>query len=196
MNTKIKKIISVVVAMALVCAVSVASTLALLKAESNSVTNTFVPTPTLMDDNSKFTLTADVSLNVIPLQSITPTAKMSTGKFLTDGVVYLEVVETDTDNIIEYTIDANWKELTGKTGKYGGQLYVYKPSSYVVAKETTLSNVAIFSGNITVSDYETATETPTIKLYGYAVQSLYKADQTVVSDDATAYEAWNIVWGA
>ena len=214
MNSKIKKIIGVLLAMVLASVVSVASTLALLNVQSNSSTNTFVPTPTLMDDNSKFKVTESVGKDfaIVPLAVYTKDPVVTTGEFLTDGVVYLEVVvENNTKTVagvpntqvVRFEIDSCWED-TGYTTAKGGKLYVYKPTAeqkadatdYAVKEGITLAGVGILKDDkVSIVDYtdNEVTVSPTISFYGYALQSLYKAG-TVVNDLTSALEAWQVNW--
>lgn len=220
-SKKIKKAICLFVAMALVCVASVAGTLAVLKAQTTGLTNTFTATKTLMDDNSKFTVTESVGkdFTIIPLASYTKDPVVDTGIFQTDAVVYLEVVVANNEaslngvpdtTVVNFDINnTNWEILTGKTGANGGQLYVYKPTAeekvtdnnYAIKSGKALASVEILAGNkVTISDFtdsDNVTVQPTISFYGYAVQSLYSTGvgtTGTVNSAETAYAAWDATW--
>lgn len=205
-SKKIKKAICLFVAMALVCVASVAGTLAVLKAQTAGVTNTFVATNNLMDTSVyefEIAETTGTSYTVTPLATITKDPKLSTGTFNTAGVVYLEVIVSNNEQtmlgvedqkVLNYAIGDDWEKLD-ITGARGGLLYVYKGASatnYVVAQGARVDSAVIIKNNtVTVNDYTEGevTVNPTFTFYGYAVQALYKVNSETTANVNTAATA-------
>ena len=220
-----KKAIALILAMALVSVASVMGTLAVLKAQTEGLTNTFVATKSLMDDNSKFKITETAqdghtvvtdgegtTFSITPLATIEKDPKVTTGTFLTDGVVFVEVlvqnnsamIGGEATALISFSVDSSVWVDTGEKGVNGGNLYVYKAGEddYVVDKDAALADVEIIAGNtVTVTDYtdeDNVTAQPTVIFYAYAIQSLYKTAEATatVNSVATAYEAWDVQWNS
>lgn len=148
-----KKILLGVLAMALVCTLSVAGTLAYLTTRTTQdVTNTFMAAGGgklvdgtfkveehkavkqadgryLLKDGVQLGETESVTENtyeVLPGVDLPKDPYITiTDKTTAEAYLYVEVKD-ETGEVLEWEIDdTNWQELTSVTGKNGGQIYVY-----------------------------------------------------------------------
>lgn len=196
-----KKILLGIVALMLVCTLSVAGTLAYLTSQANDgegVTNTFVAAGggelvetfelkehalnqnadgTYTLDNAKFA-TEGNEYQVLPgIELPKDPTVMITGKTEAPAYLYIEIVGTLDEAIFEWSVDANWTKLDGVTGPNGGDVYAYKEDAIIDDTTTELSNIGIIAGNkITVkSDADTSAlvsdEAVQLKFYGYMAQA-------------------------
>lgn len=190
-----KKALLIVVAMILICALSITGTVAFLKKEANSVTNTFIAgAPD--DDTFLKTLTltekkvtanefgemkesnewvgANTYDNVLPGTTLPKTIKVTaTDKNKTPGYLYVEIVNTLDAGAFTWEIDdTKWKDL----GIEGRNVYVYctdKTNPVVVTSNVTVEGV--LKGNkVTVNnvaDLKLTDTTKTMKVYAYMTQA-------------------------
>jgi len=195
---KIKKMLLLVVAMVLVCAISVTGTLAYLTAQTSAVTNTFVSASGLVEtltlDESKAVLDDAtgrynlVTANRVQGNSYTvlpdtvldkdPTIHI-TGRTNTPAFLYVEIVD-NTGGDIEWEEADCWDELAGANGQNGGVVYKYTGT--------------IADGNIGIlkDDKVTVAKAPnlgssgkTLEFYAYMAQASIDSG----SDPATIYNA-------
>ena len=138
---KNKKIIATVIAMMLVCVVSIAGTLAYLTRSTEEVKNTFTSgvTANLTLDESKanedetspsgYTLDTDDrvqanSYSVKPGVDLPKDPIVTVSNLSVDGYLVLEVKDELPDTIT-WTVDSAWTELADATPKNGGQKVYY-----------------------------------------------------------------------
>lgn len=189
-----KKVLAMVLALVLVCALSVTGTLAYLQAKTETpVVNTFVAAGggKLIGDNGEFVLaehkaaantsgvyslgTEEVtenSYNVLPGMTIPkdPFIRI-TEKTSAPAYLYVEVVGTLDSTVYTYSIDSAWTQLSGVTGPNGGKVYVY---STVVTDTTDLTSIGILKDNkIAVADASDLklSSNNTLSFYGYLAQA-------------------------
>lgn len=192
-----KRTLLTVLAMVLVCALSVAGTLALLAEDSGPVTNTFVAASTggdfvdnfeikeyaiAPDGKGNYTLTnteTDAnSYTVVPGVTLDKDAFVKlTRTNETPAYLFIEVVNTLDSDVFTMDVDTQWGELAGVTGKYNGDVYVLGTAANpTVLNAVTDGKYHIISGNkVTVADNNdlgiTAGSTDTIKFYAYISQA-------------------------
>lgn len=213
-----KKSLITILAVALICVISVAGTLAFLTAETNNpVVNTFTAAGggKLIGDTGSFTLTehevedadndgvytlgtATTDANdyvVIPGVNlpkdpfITITEKTSVPAYL-----FVEVVDDLTGSALSYVLDDCWSELTGVAGINGGKVYVYAANGTEVAvtDQTDLSNINILKDKQVVvanqNDLGIDDAGITLKFYGYLAQSAVTKDGATSTSPADVYD--------
>lgn len=177
MNKTNKKLVVVIVALALALVASFGGTLALLTAKTDGLINTFEAVKGLIDNAAtNFTLkeskinadlTVDTETKVgansysgfIPGQTLTKDARIAvTSNFNAAAIVYVEIVETNnkytksdasTPKLITYAVDTTkWDLVEGLTGAHGGAVYVYTVAGdSVLEKGTQLTSTGIFVGD-------------------------------------------------
>lgn len=212
-----KKVLLVVLAMVLVCAMSVMTTMALLAERVGSVTNTFVASVVDPDgfvdafDIKEYAATADAkgnytlntasevdanTYNVVPGISLPKDAFVKVSR-TNETPAYLFIkVDNDMDaSVFTMNVDtAVWGKLDGVTGNNGGDVYVLGTA----ANPTVLGKVAngeyhIIENDVVKvansNDLKIATGTAdTIKFYAYICQAtVAKTDGTNTSDPAEVF---------
>lgn len=210
-----KRILLTVLAMVLVCVLSVAGTLALL-AEERSITNTFVasggPGPFVdqngfsikehgltKDDFGKYTLnTAEITTgntyDVVPGVTL-PKDPYVELKRTSDAPAYLFVeVVNEAPAAFKFDIDdTNWKSL-GIKGKNNGDLYVYstdKTNAHVLGSVTTAATYNIIKNQeVKVENAESAQALGLVDANGQATNKTIKfyayiCQATVAKADGT-----------
>lgn len=212
-----KKVLLTVLAMVLLCALSVAGTLALLAQESDAVTNTFVaavPGPDKFvdtfgikeylveaDTKGNYTLTATEtdanSYTVVPGVTLPKDAFVKlTRTNATPAYLFIEVDNDLETSVFTMNVDTNvWGKLDGVTGKNGGDIYVLGSASdpAVLGAVTAADGVYhIIDGNkVTVAnsdDLKITTDANTIKFYAYICQAtVADANGTNTSDPAQVF---------
>lgn len=148
---KMKKTLTAVVAMALVAAVSVAGTLAYLKAESQAVKNTFTAgklggedfgitlqeTNVKKDVNGQFilgegTTQENVYDGVLPNSTNAKDPYVTVNGLDTEAYLFIEVMNDENDLINATVNDTLWKEVAGvKPHVEGAKVYRYKETGKV-----------------------------------------------------------------
>lgn len=190
-----KKILLAVLALVLVCAMSIMGTVAYLTDKTEAVTNTFIAAGggKLADDltltehevtkgtDGGYSIAANAkttsanSYDVMPGMVLPkdPTITI-TGKTTAPAYLYLEVCG-ELPSAYEWSIDSIWTAVmdgqTQATGNNGGKLYVYQ-SVIATAAESTDYNV-ITDKKITVKSEPTDlnTEGKTLTFYAYLAQA-------------------------
>lgn len=200
---KIKKLMLSVLALVLVCAISVTGTLAYLKATTEEVVNTFSTIGLFngpVEDNFKLLETAvdedyqlDFSANPvtgISYENITPGMSLYkrpyvelTNKSSVPAWLYIEVVETgdsifdDGDSYRDHVDTTRWTEFDlGEKAPHGGMMYVLKTR---VSESDGTQTFTLFPDDNTqffVDDFETPPEDYTLTLYAYMCQTTYDTD--------------------
>lgn len=167
---KLKKFFLAVLAVVLICAISVTGTLAYMTAQTEAVTNTFlaasglVTSLTLDESEAKYVAATGLyeldkesrkqanSYTVLPGTTLPkdPTVHLN-DKTDTPAFLYIEVVD-NTGGAISCTIDnTKWTGLSAATGPHGGVVYQYTGTALPAGD----SDVTIIQNNtITVNDNE------------------------------------------
>jgi len=210
-----KKVLLVVLAMVLVCALSVMTTMALL-AEKTSITNTFVasggPGPFVdpvngfsikehgldVDDFGNYTLDMDGELTNGNTYDVVPGVTLPKDPFVqlkrtntTPAYLFIEVVN-EASTAFSFDIDdTQWKAL-GINGNNGGALYVHstdKTNAVVLEDVDTTYNI-IKNKAVKVDDGESAKELGLVDAEGNATNKTIKfyayiCQATVAKADGT-----------
>ncbi len=190
-----KKILLSVLAIMLVCSISVVGTLAFLTDESQLVTNTFKAaddlaasitldeSPAEKQEDGSYELDKDADKVPANEYIVAPgvdypkdPAIHVIDKTETAAYVYLEVVD-GTPATVTFGIDPMWQALEGVTGKNGGQIYVLTEAGKAVI--LTGTGTEDFNYNILVDQKITTTQAFdvektddfTLKFYGYLAQA-------------------------
>ena len=192
---KFKKALLTILAIVLICAISITGTLAYLKASTSEVKNTFVAAgggslftdatggitlnESLAELNTTtgvYTLNTDSKVtsneySVVPGSTIPKDPKVSvTGKNDVPAYLYVEIVNK-TEGVITFTPAEGWSVVDGAEANYGGTVYVWKDK--LVAN---LEATSIISGDVvTVKDGETLTiesGKDVVSFYAYLAQSV------------------------
>lgn len=175
MNKTNKKLVVVIVALALALVASFGGTLALLTAKTPGLVNTFVATAGLIQGGTtNFTLTetgatgdqnsgySQTYQGFIPGDKLQKDPKVN----ITTGVsasayVFVEIVESNNTatiggvpgtKIITYTVNTTvWELVPELVGNHGGAVYVYKASvgtglDHVLAKDAKITDAYILVG--------------------------------------------------
>ena len=209
---KIKKLLTILVAMALVSFISVMGTLAYLTAKTGEVTNTF-SAPGLLENADDFVLkehkasedtttpgkynlgseevTANEYTNVVPGQDIDKDPFVRVKKLKADAYLYVEIDGSDMPATLTWLInDTNWEELSEvKTHVNGSNVKVYTYKLGVLtASGTNNLEVGILKGNkVTVAAaHNTEAGGGTLDFHAYLVQKTGFTD---------AKDAWNNTYG-
>jgi len=203
------KILTIAVAIALICSIIAMGTLAYLTAQSNegkAIKNTFTASKGLIEDptndptkNGFFVLETDAKdsskvtttgndYTVIPGVDLDKDAYVHIkGKTDVSAYVFVEVLETDFDKELSYKVRTDWVDL-GINGNKGGKLYVYKET---VNKD--LDAKILVGDKIVVSKDYAAEKTGSVSFYGYMCQEAsFEAVQgktTFAQAAAAAYAA-------
>ncbi len=207
---KVKKPLLIVVAMALVCVVAIAGTLAYLTAQTSAVTNTF--TAAGLIENTDFKLTESKAneseedgvghyvldeddqvvgnnYTVVPGVDLPkdPRVTITGGKLEQNAYLFIEVVDS-TPATLTYDITSDWIEITDAVGNNGGQIYAYNSEVSPAAADQVFF---IIEDNTVVVDGEYAAPADNaseqLVFYAYLAQS-------AGFDDAAA--AWSATFGA
>lgn len=195
-----KRVLLIVLAMVMVCVVSVTGTLALLAQESSSVTNTFVASITdpekfvdsfvikeykaTADEKGNYTLGTDEvdanTYNVVPGVTLPKDAfvKLSRSND-TPAYLFIEVDNNLDTSVFTMSVDTTkWGKLEGVTGKNGGDIYVLGAANAPTVLGAVNESEGVYhiiSGNqVTVAnknDLSITDTTNTIKFYAYICQA-------------------------
>lgn len=208
-----KKALLIVVAMILICALSITGTVAFLKKEATPVTNTFIAgapdddtflkTLTLTEkkvtannfgemEESEVWVGSNTYDNVLPGTTLPKTIKVTaTGKNPTPGYLYVEIVNAlDADAFTWEIDDTKWKKLD----IVGRNVYVYctdKTNPEIVTDDVTVTGV--LKGNkVTVNnvaDLKLTETTKTMKVYAYMTQATVAVSGVNTSDAKDVFTA-------
>ena len=208
-----KRTLLVVLAIVLVCAVSVMGTLAYLNAVADPVVNTFVAADAGEDfvgdltlceylvetnaaglhvEDKSQTTAANLYDNVLPGTSLPKTVIVSVeDKSTAPGYLYVEIASQLDASVYSWDVTANWLPLA-VTGKNGGTVYVYSVDGVnpaVITADLTVEGVladnAIAVANTT--DLKLSNDPQaltTMKIYAYLSQSTVNS----TSDPAEVYD--------
>ena len=216
-----KRILLTVLAMVLVCVLSVAGTMALLTENTAAVTNTFVastPYPdkfvdtfalveyeATADEKGNYTLgTKEVASNIY---NVVPGVTLPKDAFVklsrendTPAYLFIEVVNTLSNEFTMNVDTTTWGELDGVTGNNGGDIYVLGTAAaptvlgkVEVDDDGNVSEYHIIDGNkVTVASNAelkiTEDSNDTIKFYAYICQAtVADADGNNTSDAAKVF---------
>lgn len=162
-----KKTLITILATVLVCCFAVGGTLAWLIDSTDSVENTF----TVGKVDIELTETTGSEYKMIPgtTHAKDPTVTVKGGS--EKCYLFVKVVATDNgSNLIEYTVDSNWQELTGVTNVYYQEVDASDADqAFAVLKN---NQVKISETNVTSE----TTVTPKLAITAYAVQFENMAD--------------------
>ena len=209
-----KKSLLVVVALVLVCVMSIMGTVAFMKHNTGAVTNTFIASDggslasDLTLDESKATQAANGSYTLDTTQRVTantykvmpgmeidkdPTITIE-GKTEAPAYLFFEVVNPLDTSVYTYSF-TGWTELTGVTGYMGGKVYVYGDvNGTIITDSNVAANYKILTGDkITVADKvedlklsaDDANPT-TMTFYAYLAQANVGADNDTPASVYTA----------
>jgi hypothetical protein len=198
-----KKAMMMVLALAMVCVASVAGTLAYLSHQTGPVTNTFV-IGSLFDnattdfalwehklandgegDNGVFTLLAGENelvkrneyKNVLPGVNVPKDPFVRVDGLKEDAYLFL-VVEDNTGDHINFTMDSNWELY--KTETDGKQIYVYAEAAddYTLSSDPSQRNLGILLDNTVTVDKDFAGGSGiNISFTAYIIQSAGLTDR-------------------
>lgn len=211
-----KKVLLIAAAMILVCALSVAGTLALLAETGGSVTNTFVASTTPDDfvktfEIKEYTITDDGKggytstttegagndYTVLPGTTLPKHAFVRLDRTSTaPAYMFIEVVGTLDETAYTWSVDsANWTNLN-IAGPNGGALYVYGTTTAgtvlkAVDNQTydILTNDSITVKDVTDLKISTDAQNPTeLEFYAYVCQATVAKDGVNTSDPATVFD--------
>ncbi len=207
-----KKTLLVVVALVLVCAMSIMGTVAYMQNKTGAVTNTFIAvgggklaealtlneSVAVKSDNGEYTLGADkVSANsydAMPGMTLPkdPTITI-TKKTAAPAYLYLEVVGS-LPAAYQWSLNENWVKIEGLTGNNGGAIYVWtvKGDSVITGTDNDQTYNVIKDNMVTIpADTEGSALGGTNKLtfYAYLAQSAVGANSTPKSVYETVFPA-------
>ena len=195
-----KKAMMMVLALAMVCVASVAGTLAYLSHQTGPVTNTFV-IGSLFDNattdfalwehklandgkgvNGVFTLvdTEEGLVKTNTYENVLPSVNVPKDPFVRvdglkeDAYLFL-VVEDNTGDHINFTMDSNWELYKSESG-----VYVYKEANndYILNRNTTEQIINILKDKKVTVDKDFADDTGiNISFTAYIIQSAGMADR-------------------
>lgn len=177
-----KKILALALAAMLLMAVTVAGTIAYLKAETTEVKNTFTPS------NIDVTLSEDVPANqtaqIIPGVNI-PKDPEVTAEANVPYYVFVKITEKDWNDNLTWAVDtANWTVHQAKDAN--GVMVIYKEMANggkLTATTILEDNQIVVAADMLESDMPTTN--PTLAFQAYAVQM-----QKNASENFTVAEAW------
>lgn len=204
---KIKRTLLTLMAMVLVCAISITGTLAYLTKTTGTVTNTFTtaglisPTGTFTLDESKYDpktgeltteKTTENDYNVIPGATLPkdPTIHI-TGKTDTDAYLYVKVV-LPAANTVTFEMASGWTNITDEVINAGGvesaaELWVYNTT----IDETTVGeglDIPVFKNDQVFVDADISDEADTsIAITAYMCQADIANVESGYGDKANAY---------
>lgn len=194
-----KKTLLVVLAMLMVCVLSVAGTLAYLNATTEAVVNTFVAAAPGEDDFVKSFTLSEYKINgttagvytedatqlvksnnygsVMPGTDLPKTVVIDIAdKNAAPAYLYVEVVNKLDESIFTWSMNDSWIALPSAAGSNGGVVYVYTEDGTnpaVITADKTITGV--LTGNtIAVAnqqDLKLADGANTLTFYGYLCQS-------------------------
>lgn len=208
-----KKTLLAVVALVLVCAMSIMGTVAYMQMQTSGVSNTFIAagggkladaltlneSEAVKGDDGSYTLnSAKVTSNsyeampgmTLPKDpTITITKKTSAPAYL-----YLEVCG-ELPAAYSWSLNANWVEVPNTTGNNGGKLYVWTEngSSVITADNADLTYNIIANDEITIASTatgESLTTTDankTLAFYAYLAQSTVGENSTPATVYTTCF---------
>ena len=180
---KNKKFLMMMLAMVLVCVVSVAGTLAYLTATTQSVKNTFVAAELadlVLDEskangsNGNYTLDTNTRVQannytVVPGVNLPKDPKVTVKGLEQTAYLYIEVIDA-LPSTITWEMRDTWTEVTGKTGKNGGKIYAYNA---IIQPNTADQEFFIIKDDtmVVASNYEKTTAAQELTFYAYLCQS-------------------------
>ena len=204
-----KRTLFTVLALVLVCAVSIAGTVAYMSMQGGSVENTFIAAGggkladslTLVEHkveqqaDGSYQLTAETtnknSYQVMPGMELPkdPTITVN-GKTAAAAYLYVEVVDQLDENFT-WAMDTAWVELDGVTGAQGGKVYVYAGTTgaaLILNDSNVPASIPVIEDNkITVANdaQNLSTTGVNLKFFAYMAQAVVDGS----SDAAVVYEA-------
>lgn len=204
-----KRTLFTILALVLVCVISIAGTVAYMSMQGGSVENTFIAAGggkladslTLVENkveqqaDGSYALTAETtnknSYQVMPGMTLpkNPTITVN-GKTDAAAYLYVEVVSGLDANYI-WAMDDAWVELTGVTGAKGGKVYVYgdaDDAALVLNSTNVPASIAVIKDNeITVATdaQDLSTTGVDLKFFAYMAQAVVDGS----SDAAAVYDA-------
>lgn len=203
-----KRTLFTVLALVLVCVISIAGTVAYMSMQGGSVENTFIAAGggkladslTLVENkveqkaDGSYQLTAETtaknSYQVMPGLTLpkNPTITVN-GKTDAAAYLYVEVVSALDSNYI-WAMDDAWLELTGVTGAKGGKVYVYAGdtgAALVLNSTNVPAGIPVIENNeITIAEdaQDLSTTGVDLKFYAYMAQAVVDGS----SDAAVVYD--------
>ena len=213
-----KKVLLSVLALILVCALSVAGTLAVLSKTTGALKNTFIASATPenfvtefnlkeygveADNKGGYTKNNDVITAVAGAEKgnsykMVPGLEIPKEVFVelkrnneTPAYLFVEVVAKDMTDYT-YSVDATkWVALNGVTGAKGGAVYVYGADSAAtpIGKVETAQNYTILTGNKVTANAELTKEEGTLTFYAYISQATVSVGGANTNDAAAVFNA-------
>ena len=210
-----KKSLLVVVALVLVCVMSIMGTVAYMKHNTGAVTNTFIAvgggkladgltlneSPAVKGDDGEYTLNttaAKVQSNdyeAMPGMTLPkdPTITI-VKKTAAPAYLYLEQVG-ELPAAYEWSLNSNWVKVDGLTGNNGGTVYVWTEnnSSVITGTDADKTYNIIVNNEITIDDETagsalvTTDENKTLTFYAYLAQSTVGENSTPKSVYETVF---------
>lgn len=212
-----KKSLLVVIALVLVCAMSIMGTVAYMKHNTGAVTNTFIAvgggkladgltlneSPAVKGNDGEYTL--DTVAEKVQANSYEAMPGMTLPKDPTITIVkktaapaylYLEVVGA-LPTAYSWTLNSNWAKIEGLTGNNGGAVYVWteNSSSVITGTDANKTYNIITNDQITIaadtqgSDLITNDTNKTLTFYAYLAQSTVGENSTPESVYETVFPA-------
>lgn len=206
---KTRNIILGVLAVMLICALTVVGTMAYLTRDTGPVTNTFVAADLINPTSGVFTLnespatesstavgeytldtaatkvTTNTYAHVVPGTTLPKDPTITVSGLGANAWLFLEVLDA-TPTTITYTMNTGWTELTGAHAPNGGTIYAWNAALAPAAAAQTFK--VLSDDTLTVdAAYEGQTTDQTLTFYGYLTQA---------AGFDTASAAWNATFGA
>ena len=206
---KTRNIILGVLAVMLICALTVVGTMAYLTRDTGPVTNTFVAADLINPTSGVFTLnespatesstavgkytldttatkvTENTYAHVVPGTTLPKDPTITVSGLGANAWLFLEVLDA-TPATITYTMNTGWTKLTGVHAPNDGTIYAWNAALAPAAAAQTFK--VLSDDTLTVdAAYEGQTTDQTLTFYGYLTQA---------AGVDTASDAWNATFGA
>lgn len=201
---KTKKTLTMIMAVALACVLSVAGTLAYLTATTDTVTNTFAAQGLIDAENfdlkehkavadatnpGTYTLNdEEVTSNdydVVPGIDLPKDPFVRVKALKANAYLFIEVVDT-TPNTLTATIDSAWQD-TGVTGKHGGEVYTLASGALTAAADMNMTQNILAGDKVVVDANYVGADGQNLVFYGYLAQA---------AGFENAAAAWTATFGA
>lgn len=164
-----KKTLTIAIALVLVVALAVGATYALLTADTDAVTNTFVAGKLTTDENALTLKEHDVKQNadgsyvldtakpakegntvtydaIVPSTTIAKDPTVTVQNLTGDAYLYIVVKDTVDKAVLDHSVDAKWMKI-GENTTNGTVLYKYALGKVGAETATTPLNVSVLTDN-------------------------------------------------
>lgn len=96
-----------------------------------------------------------------------------TGKTSIPALLYVEVVDNNPEDVLRYELTADWTQLEGVTGYYGGTVFVFRDGQELTDStgEDLLASIPILqNGEVTLGE-EPVSQAEALQFCGYLIQT-------------------------